>query len=107
MTARTVDKWIVENDKSLNTSTWLEYGLVDRTYVSTLSCSKCTQFADKLQGVRNFNPAYIEGSKNLRASAFKDHAESEMHKRAMLLFKKSQSSEITQYAPGRPRKNFS
>ena len=99
VTARTVDKWIVENDKSFNTSTWLEYGLVDRTYVSCLKCSKCTRFADKLQSVRNYNPAFIEGSKNLRASAFKDHAKSDMHKRAMLLFKKSQSSQITDYAP--------
>lgn len=98
VTARTVDKWIIENDKSLGASTWLEYGLVDRTYVSCLKCSKCARFADKLEGVRNFNPAFIEGSKNLRASAFKDHARTDMHKRAMLLFKKSQSRHITEYA---------
>ena len=46
--ARTVDKWIVENDKSFNTSTWLEYGLVDRKYVSCLFqvhslCSRCEE----------------------------------------------------------------
>ena len=68
-------------------------------YVSYLKCSKCSRYADKIQGVRNFNPAFIEGSRNLRASAFKDHATTQMHKRAMLLFKKSQSKSITEYAP--------
>ena len=33
------------------------------------------------------------------ASAFKDHARTEKHKCAMLLFKKSQTTQITQYAP--------
>ena len=34
--------------------------------------------------------AYIVGSKNLRASSFKDHAFSEMHSLAMLLLEKQQ-----------------
>ena len=38
-------------------------------------------------------------SRALRASSFKDHARSDMHQRAMLLFKKSQSSDVTDYAP--------
>jgi len=47
----------------------------------------------------NYSPAYIIGSKNLCASAFRDNAKTDMHQRAMVLFKKSQSSDITEYAP--------
>ena len=46
----------------------------------------------------NYNPAFIEGFKNLRASSFKDHAASEMHMRAMLLLKKEQSSDVRECA---------
>ena len=99
VTAKTVDKWIAENDKVLNTTTWLRYDKLDREYVASLKCSMCIRFQDKLRGTRNYNPAYITGSKNLRASAFKDHAKSDMHQRAMVLFKKSQSSDVTEYAP--------
>ena len=97
VTARTVDKWIAENDRVLNTTTWLQYDQVDREYVVTLTvtCSACIRFQDKLRGARNYSLAYVEGSKNLRASSFKDHARSDMHQRAMLLFKKSQSSDVT------------
>ena len=42
---------------------------------------------------------FIGGSKNLRASSFKDHAASDMHAQAMLLLKKQSSSDVTEYAP--------
>ena len=99
VTTTTAKKWIAENDKTLNTTSWLQYEVIDRSYVSSLKCSMCAQVEDKLDGVRNFNRAFIEGSKNLRASAFKDHAHSDMHKRAMHLFKKSQSCSVTDYSP--------
>ena len=77
--ARTVDKWIVENDKALNTATWLKYDKADREYVATLKCSVCIKFQDKLRGVRNYNPAFIGRSTNLRTSNFKDHAATDIH----------------------------
>ena len=51
-------------------------------------------FNEKLKGMRNYNLAFIEGSKNLRASNFTDHTASEMHTRAMLLLKKEESSDV-------------
>ena len=33
----------------------------------------------KLEGMHNYNPAYIEGPKNLRMSSIKDHAARTMH----------------------------
>ena len=74
VTMTTTEKWIAENDKTLNTTSWLQYEVIDRSYVSSLKCSMRAQFEDQLDGVRNFNRVFIEGSKNLRASAFKDHA---------------------------------
>ena len=86
----TVDCWIVDNDKALSTTVWLKYDTdpADRTRVVTLKCSVCAKFVDRLVGMRNYNPAFVEGSGNLRASSFKDHAASDMHSRAMLLLKK-------------------
>ena len=56
-------------------------------------------FNEKLQGIRNYNPAFVVGLKNLRVSSYKDHAATDMHKRAMLLSKKQSSSDVTEYAP--------
>ncbi len=82
-------QWIAGNDKALNTTTWLKYDKTDRKHVAALKCSVCFRFNDKLRGARNFSQAYIVGSTNLRTSAFKEHAASDMHKRAMVLLKQS------------------
>ena len=99
LTAKTVDKWIAEYDKDLNTTTWLKYEVVDRVHIESLKCSVCETFKDKLVGMRNYNPAFIVGTKNLRTSSFKDHAASSMHAKAMILFKKQQGVDLYQYAP--------
>ena len=98
LTMKTVDKWIVDNDKTLNTTTWLKYDKVDREYVATLKCSVCFRFNDKLRSARNYNSAFVVGSTNLRASAFKEHAASDMHLQAMTLLKKSQGSALVEYS---------
>ena len=36
---------------------------------------------------------------NTQTSAFKEHAETEMHKRAMVLYKKQHSTNVCDYAP--------
>ena len=76
LAVRTFEKWIRENDKLFNTHTWLVYEKVDREFVSSMKYKVCVQFKDKLVSCRNFSAAFIEGSRNLRASAFKDHARS-------------------------------
>ncbi len=83
---------------SLNTVTWLKYEKADRYHVALLKCTVCKGFVDKIRGSRNFSPAFVDGSTNLRTSSFKDHAKSDMHSRAMLLLKKEQSSNICDYA---------
>ena len=63
--AKTVEKWIAENNKALSTSTWLKYDKADREYVATLKCSVCIEFQDKLHGMRSYSNAFIGRFKNL------------------------------------------
>ena len=81
--------------------TWLKYDKAkgNSEYVAALKCSVCSHFDDKLHSCRNYNASYIVGSTNLRTSAFKDHASSDMHQRAILLFRKSQGAAVSEYAP--------
>ena len=46
LTRRTVEKWIKENDKELDTSIWLKFDMVPGNceHVSTLKCGICIQF---------------------------------------------------------------
>ena len=96
---KTVQEWISQYDKQFNTAVWLKFDTVDRTHVSTLRCSVCSQFQKQLESLRNFRPAFIEGTTNVRLSTVKDHAGTDMHARAMLLYKKQRSSSVCEYAP--------
>lgn len=99
VTTKTIDRWIQTNDKVLNTTTWLTYEVVDREFVACMKCRVCIRFKERIVTCRNFNSAFIDGSTNLRTSAFKDHASSDMHKRAMTLFNKASGKKATEYAP--------
>ena len=98
VTAKIVEKWKTDHDRELDTLTWLTYKMADCNHVDSMSCSVCTCFRAKIQGMRNFSQAFIEGTQNLRASSFKDQAASEMHKRLWMLLKKEQSTDVCQYA---------
>ena len=70
LTKRTVDKWILDNDKDLDKTTWLKYEVIegDREHMFALKCAVCIQFNECLVSCRNYNPAFINGSKNVRMS---------------------------------------
>ena len=88
--------------KMIRSSAWLCGCVMTRLIEITFphKCSICCLFQDKLWRDKNFNPAFIVGSKNLWTSSFKDHAASDMHQHSMVLYKKSQSSgEVSAYAP--------
>ena len=94
----TVDKWVLDHDKTLNMTTWLQYEKADRHHVALLRCSVCKRFEERIKSSRNFSPAFIDGTSNLRTSSFKDHAKSDMHGRAMHLLRKEQSTSVTDYS---------
>ena len=101
VTKRTVDKWISENDKALQTMRWLHYETAsgDREHVTMLKCKVCGKYKEKLISMRNYRSAFVEGTPNVRASTFKDHAATDMHRRAMGLQAKESASSIMEYAP--------
>ena len=102
----------------MDKSVWLRYDKVDRsTWLVSRSqtaftvkavwlrktstwqcCCVSAEFSEKLRGMRNYNPAFVVSSKNLRVSSYKDPAATNMHKRALLLFKKQRSTDVTEYA---------
>ena len=65
VTIKSVNKWIVENDKQLDTTTWLCYEKADQEHMLSLKCSICIQFQEKLLSQKNYNSAFITGLKNL------------------------------------------
>ena len=79
----TCDKWIAEYDRELSTSVWLSYerSPSDRSVVDNLKCKMCSRFVDKIRSSKSFSDSFVVGSGNLKTSAFKDHAASEMHRR--------------------------
>ena len=95
----TADKWLAEYDRDLNTSVWLRYEPADRDCVVALKCAVCVQFKTKLECMRSYCPAFIDGMTNVRTSTFKEHARTDMHNRAMCLFKKAQSNSVLDYPP--------
>ena len=85
VSVKMVQKWITESDREMSTSAWLKYKKADRDYMAMLKHAQ-------------LQPCVVVGSKNLRASSYKDHVATDMHKRAMLLLKKQSSSDVTEYA---------
>ena len=62
VTVNTVNKWKAENDKALNTPTWLTFEKLDRDHVAFVKCSVCGRFEEKLRGCRKYNPAFVVGT---------------------------------------------
>ena len=88
----------MENDRTLNTAVWLKFETDCRDHVHSLKCAVCSQFKDKLTSMRNYRPAFVEGTTNVSTSTFKDHAATDMHARAMTLFRKQHASHVTEYS---------
>ena len=95
----TVEKWIRENKKTLQTSMWLKYDKGRSGTVLSLKCELCIRYREKIESCKNYNPASIIASNNLRTFAFKDHARSEMHQKVCSLFMKSKAVSVTDCAP--------
>ena len=49
--------------------------------------------------MRNYNAVFVDGSSNLKTSSFRDHATTDMHKKAMALHRKRESNYSIQTTP--------
>ena len=62
---------------------WQKYEWSSRYHVAKLLCTVCKRVESRVQGSKNFSPIFSEGSTNLRTLSVKDHARSDMHRKAM------------------------
>ncbi len=102
----TFTKWKTDNDKTWQMISWLDCVAVVEGHnkmVSTLTCSVCTKYAEKIKGRRNFNEKWITGAESIRISNVIDHAKSDQHKHAMMLLRRDQARSLgldaAHYAP--------
>jgi len=98
VTVSTVEKWIRENHRSMQTMIWLKLKkcLENDGHVENLLCLVCQEFDDRLR-IEKLQSAFVMGATNLRCSNFKDHAKTEMHSTAMSLYcQKTTASSISE-----------
>ena len=67
VTKKMVEKWISDNNKTLNTIRWLNFKMAssDREHMTMLKCAVCGKYKDKLCSMRNYRPAFVEGTTNI------------------------------------------
>ena len=66
---RTFEDWISQCDREFDTSVWLKYNAANRKHVAALRCSVCSQSRTQLESMRNFRPAFIDGTTNKQQSS--------------------------------------
>ena len=82
--------------------TWLKFNRCedDANRVTSLYCSVCQEFDYRLRGLTNYSAAFVTGANNLRCSNFKDHSKTDMHTKAMSLYReKTARSSVMESAP--------
>ena len=50
---------------------------------TNIRCSACKQHDHRLQGLKNYNRAWVEGSKSATSDSVKKHVNTDMHKHAV------------------------
>ena len=84
LSVATANRWKAASLASYLGNEWLIINADAAGNVTSLSCSVCKHFADKVKGIKNFSSAWaFSGSTNLRLSNAEDHARGDPHKRAM------------------------
>ena len=56
-----------------------------------LWCVVCQHYETRICGLKNFSRAWIDGSSNHKTRNLTDHANSELHKAAMMHYRKDQA----------------
>lgn len=74
---KTVKNWAKEYNIKL------EWDIKPGGNVENVRCSTCKEHDDRLQGQKNYNRAWVDGSKNATSDSVKKHVHSDMHKRGV------------------------
>ena len=88
----TFRKWQTELDKDCQTVTWLECDKTATGTVTALKCGICIRFQSAIERRRNYSDRWVIGAESLRTSNIRDHAKTDQHQHAMMLWKKQQAT---------------
>ena len=75
-----IEKWMRDNP-SLELSLWLETEK-HNLKITSLYCKSCRTFKSKIEKMKFYNNAWVEGSRNYKISNVKDHCK--MYKASVL-----------------------
>ena len=101
----TFDKWKRVYEWDYRAMSWLRCSMnsTDKTLMSTLWCAVCKQYESRLESLKNFSRAWIDGSTNQKTSNIIDHASSNQHKTAMARLREERARSaklpVAAYAP--------
>ena len=85
----TFRKWKTELDKDCH---WLECDNTATGTVTALKCRICIRFQSAIERRRNYSDRRVIGAESLRNSNIRDHAKTDKHQHAMVLWKKQQAT---------------
>ena len=72
----------------------IEWDIQPGGNAANIRCSTCKEHDDRLQGMKNYSCAWVEGSKNATSDSVKKHVNTDMHKHAIdMALKKQLGSE--------------
>jgi len=84
-------KWQCDLDREYQTMSWLDCSC-DREGgkkpVNKLRCKVCSEFVDRIRGMKNFSDKWIVGADSIRVSNVREHAQNKQHEHAMSLLRK-------------------
>lgn len=61
----------------------IEWDIQPGGNAANIRCSTCKEHDDRLQGMKNYSCAWVEGSKNATSDSVKKHVNTDMHKHAV------------------------
>lgn len=91
----TFQKWQRDLDRDYATMSWLDcscHKVGGKKLVFKLRCKVCSEFVDRIRGLKNFSDKWIQGADSVRVSNVRDHAQNKQHERAMSLLRKRSSA---------------
>ena len=94
----TVERWKSNDLAIYDANDWLTYqeeNIGGKKYCTSLKCKVCSEFEESIDKRHNFNRTFIDGSTNFKVSSVMDHANSEIHKIALNLFRRKGGQSAT------------
>ena len=89
--SETAERWKSNDLATYEANVWLTYDeefIGGKKYCTSLKCKVCSEFETSINKRHNFSRTFIDGSTNFKVTSVIDHANSEIHKIALNLFRR-------------------